>query len=106
MPINQFLMKRIPFDPVRDFAPISLVIESDGLLIVNSDVPAKTLPELIALVKTAQLSVATAGAGTPSHLAAELFKQAVGGNLAIVHYRGAAPSLTDVMSGAASMSFA
>ncbi len=104
--INQFLMKKIPYDTVRDFAPAALVIESDGLLIVNNGLPARTLRELIVLAKASQLSVASAGAGTPSHLAGELFKQAVGGNLAIVHYRGAAPSLTDVMSGVASMSFA
>ena len=94
--INQFLMKNVPYDTVRDFSPVSLVIESDGLLIVNNDLPAKAQ----------QLSAASAGVGTPSHLAAELFKQAIGDRLAIVHYRGAAPSLTDVMSGVASMSFA
>jgi tripartite-type tricarboxylate transporter receptor subunit TctC len=104
--INQFLMKKLPYDTARDFAPISLVIESDGVLVVNNDLPAKTLPELITLAKTVQLSVASAGVGTISHLAGERFKQAVGGNLAIVHYRGASPSLTDVMSGVASMSFA
>jgi tripartite-type tricarboxylate transporter receptor subunit TctC len=104
--INQFLMKGIPYDTASDFAPISLVIESDGVLVANNDLPARTLPELITLAKTGQLSLATAGVGTTSHLAGELFKQKVGANLAIVHYRGAAPSVTDVMSGVTSMSFA
>lgn len=104
--INQYLMKKIPYDTVRDFAPISLVIETDGLLVVNNDLPARTLPELIALATTGQLSAASAGVGTTSHLAGEQFKRLVGGKLAIAHYRGAAPSLVDVVSGVASMSFA
>jgi tripartite-type tricarboxylate transporter receptor subunit TctC len=104
--INPFLFKRIPYDAERDFAPVALVIESDGLLVVNNDLPARTLPELMALARTRPLSVATAGVGTTSHLAAERFKQMIGDNLAIVHYRGAAPSLTDVMSGVAALSFA
>lgn len=104
--INQFVMKKMPFDAARDFAPIALVVESDGLLAVNNDLPAKTLPELIALAKTSKLSIATAGIGSPSHLAGEMFKQRVGADIAIVHYRGAVPSLTDVVSGVVSMSFA
>ena len=104
--INQFLMKKMPYDTAKDFAPVSMVVETDGLLVINNDLPAKNLTELIALAKTTPLSVATAGIGSPSHLAGELFKQSTGGNIAIAHYRGAAPALTDVMSGVASMSFA
>lgn len=104
--INQFLMNRMPYDTTRDFAPISLVVASDGLLVVNNDLPAKSLAELMALAKSRELSVATAGLGSPSHLAGEMFKREIGANLTIVHYRGAVPSLTDVISGVTSMSFA
>lgn len=103
--INAFLMKKISFDPVKDFAPVSLVAETDGLLCVNTGLPVRTLADLIKLAQTSPLTAATAGLGTPSHLAAELLRQKIGGNIAIAHYRGAAPSITDLMSGVASLTF-
>ncbi len=103
--INAFLVKRMPFDPVRDFAPVALVFETDGVLCVSRDSPIRSLDDLVKLAGTKPLTVTTAGLGTPSHLAGELLRQKVGPNIAIAHYRGAAPSLTDIMSGVATMTF-
>jgi tripartite-type tricarboxylate transporter receptor subunit TctC len=106
--VNPHLVKNMPYDALRDFAPIAHVLEAEGLLVVNPAVPAKTIPELIALLKAqpGKLSYASAGVGTASHLAGELFKGMAGVDMTHVPYKGNAPAITDVMGGQAQMIFA
>ena len=101
------LYKKLPYDIVKDFAPISLAATSTYVLVLNPSVPAKTLPELIALLKSrpGQLNYASAGKGTPLHLAAELFKSKTGTDIVHVPYGGDTPALNDLMAGTVQISF-
>jgi tripartite-type tricarboxylate transporter receptor subunit TctC len=105
---NAALYSKLPFDPVRDFAPVGLVATQPNILVVNPNVPAQSVAELIALAKAkpGQLNYASSGAGAAAHLAGQLFKTAA--NIDIVHvpYKGAQPALTDVMAGQVQMMFA
>jgi len=106
--VNQHLVKAMPYDALKDFVPIAHVLDAEGLLVVNPSVPAKTVPELIALLKSqpGKLSYASAGVGTASHLSGELFKNMAGVDMTHVPYKGNAPAITDVMGGQAQMIFA
>jgi tripartite-type tricarboxylate transporter receptor subunit TctC len=106
--VNVHLFKNMPFDPVRDFVPIAHVLDAEGLLVVHTDVPAKTVPELIALAKASpgKLSYASGGLGTTSHLAGELFKSLAKVDLVHVPYKGNAPAITDLVGGRTTMAFA
>jgi tripartite-type tricarboxylate transporter receptor subunit TctC len=99
---------RLAYDPVKDFAPISQVFIAANVLVVHNDVPAKTLPELIALarVEPGKLTYAHAGAGTSQHLAAELLKSMTGIDIQPVAYRGTTALLPDLLAGRVTMSFA
>ena len=101
------LYKKLPYDIVKDFAPISLAATSTYVLVLNPSVPATTLPELIALLKAkpGQLNYASAGKGTPLHLAAELFKSKTGTDIVHVPYGGDTPALNDLMAGTVQLSF-
>ena len=101
---NVTLYRDLPFDPVKDFAPISLLAEVPNLLQINPAnprTPARTLAELIALAKArpGELNFASQGNGTTSHLAAELLKQRAGIDVAHVPYKGTAPALNDLLAG-------
>ncbi len=106
--VNQHLVKSMPYVALKDFVPIAHVLDAEGLLVVNPAVAARTVPELIALLKSqpGKLSYASAGVGTASHLAGELFKNMAGVDMAHVPYKGNAPAITDVMGGQAHMIFA
>lgn len=99
--INPTLYKKLPYDPVKDFAPIGLIGAVPLLVVVNGDVPAKNIAELIALSKTqgANLSYGSAGNGSPQHLGVEMFKSQTGANLTHVPYRGSSPALADLLGG-------
>jgi tripartite-type tricarboxylate transporter receptor subunit TctC len=99
--INASLYKSLPYDPVGDFAPISLVAAIPLVIIVHPSVPASSVPELIQLLKTKPggFSYASAGVGSPHHLAAEMFKSMTGVDVKHVPYRGSAPALSDVVGG-------
>lgn len=105
---NAALYGKLPFDPVRDFAPVGLVATQANILVVNPQVPAQSVAELVALAraKPGQLNFASSGAGAAAHLAGQLFKTAAG--IAIVHvpYKGAQPALTDLMGGQVQLMFA
>jgi tripartite-type tricarboxylate transporter receptor subunit TctC len=94
--INPLVYPDLPFDPDRDFVPASLVARLPNLLVVNPDIPAKTVPELIDYLKKDPDSVTygSAGNGTSQHLAAELFKQRTGTAMTHVPYKGAAEIMT------------
>jgi tripartite-type tricarboxylate transporter receptor subunit TctC len=93
------LFPKLVFDPKKDFVPISTVATVPFVVVVNPQVPAKNMQELIALAKSkpGQLNYGSAGNGTNSHLAAELFKQQTGVNITHVPYKGAAAAMTDLM---------
>jgi tripartite-type tricarboxylate transporter receptor subunit TctC len=99
--LNSVLFKKVPYDPIRDFAPITLAATAPNILIVNTSLPVRTLAELIALArqKPGQLSYGTPGVGTSPHMAMELLKSMAGIDLQHVPYKGTAPALTDVMGG-------
>jgi tripartite-type tricarboxylate transporter receptor subunit TctC len=102
---NQAVYKSTGFDPVADFEPVGRVSEIGLVAVVNNQVPARSLQELVALLKAdpRRITAATAGRGTTSHLAAELFKLATGADLTMVHYRGGAAAIVDVVSGQVQM---
>lgn len=99
--INATLYRRMPYDPVTSFAPISLLVRVPNVLVVTPSLPATSVPELIALLKAEPgvHSYASAGNGTPSHLSAELLKSMVGVDMVHVPYKGAGPALVDVIAG-------
>ena len=106
--VNVSLFSKLPYDPLRDFAPIALAVDAEGLLAVHPSVPAQNVPELIALAraKPGALSYASAGAGTASHLAGELFKTMTRVDMVHVPYKGNVPAITDLLAGQTSLIFA
>jgi len=106
--LNSVLYKKVPYDPVKDFAPITIAATAPNILIVNPNVPAKTVAELIALArqKPGALSYGTPGIGTSPHLCMELLKYMAGIDMQHVPYRGTAAAVTDVMSGQIQAAFA
>ena len=99
--------KRLPYDPVKDFAPVSLVFNLPLYLVVHPDLPANNVRELIAYGKAnpGKLSFASIGAGSTVHLAGEMFKKMAGIEMVHVPYKGSAPALTDIMAGRVSLMF-
>jgi tripartite-type tricarboxylate transporter receptor subunit TctC len=106
--VNVSLFKRLPYDPVKDFAPVALVLEADGLLVLHPSVPARSVKELIALAKgrPAQIAYASAGNGTAGHLAGELFKTMAQVDMVHIPYKGNVPAITDLIGGQTSLLFA
>jgi tripartite-type tricarboxylate transporter receptor subunit TctC len=105
--INPWLYPNVPFNVERDFAPITLAGSTPNLLVVHPSIPVRTVKELVALAKSrpGQLTIAAAGLGTPSHLAAELLKQSARIDLLVVQYKGTGASLNDLIGGQVAMSF-
>ncbi|MFZ4285676.1 tripartite tricarboxylate transporter substrate binding protein [Variovorax sp. HJSM1_2] len=105
--INPALTPKMPYDTLKDLAPIGMVVTSQHVLVVNNAFPAKNLNELLTVLrsKPGQFSYGSAGSGSTFHIAAELFKSAA--NVAVVHipYRGGGPALVDTIGGQVQMSF-
>ena len=99
--LNPLLYKKLSYDPVRDFRMLALVTEVPVVLCVNPSVPAKTIAELVAYARQnpGKLNFGSSGTGSFTHLAGEMFKEMAGIEMTHVAYKGAAPALTDVMSG-------
>jgi tripartite-type tricarboxylate transporter receptor subunit TctC len=99
--VNPSLNAKLPYDPQKDFAPVALVARSFNIVVVNPKSPFKSISDLIAAAKADpdKLSYGTFGIGTSAHMAGELFKNMAKVNLTTVHYKGAAPALTDLISG-------
>lgn len=95
------LRKNLPYDPIKDFAPISRVATASNVLVVNNALPAKNVAELIRLAKEkpGQLNYASAGIGTPAHLAGEMLNLMADIKVVHVPYKGASPALFDVIAG-------
>lgn len=107
MSINPSLYKKLRYDPVKDFAPVSLMATTMNVLIVNPEVPAKNLAELVQLAKSrpGELSYGSAGNGSSNHLSGELFKSIAGLQISHVPYRGSAPAMIDLLGGRIPMMF-
>jgi tripartite-type tricarboxylate transporter receptor subunit TctC len=105
--INATLIPGLPYDFARDFAPVTMIAIITSILVVNPAVPARSVQELIALAKAkpGELSYASTGNGTPTHLAAEMFKSMAGVNLVHVPYKGGAPAAVDLLAGQVQLSF-
>ena len=105
--INPSLYKKMPYDHIKDFVPISRVANVPNLLVANPSQPFKTVPELIAYAKANPdtLTFASSGNGTSIHLAGELFKVLTGVKMQHVPYKGSAPALADLMAGQTSIMF-
>jgi tripartite-type tricarboxylate transporter receptor subunit TctC len=98
---NPFIYKTMPFDPLKDLAPVAPIAEGPQMLAVHDSVPARTLQELIALAKASpgKLNYASAGPGSTAHLGAHLFARAAGIDIVHVPYRGIAPAANDLLAG-------
>src|SRR5215203_1096231 len=101
MVINPLLSKKLTYDPVKDFAPVSMVVIVPQLLVINPQLPVKNVRELIALAKAkpGYLNAGSSGVGTPNHFGTELLKWLAGVDLVHVPYKGGAPAITDLIGG-------
>ncbi len=106
--VNVSIFRKLAYDPIRDFVPVALIMEAEGLLVLHPSVPVKSVKELIALAKArpGQIAYASAGHGTASHLAGELFKSMAKVDMVHVPYKGNVPALTDLIAGQTSLLFA
>ncbi len=106
--VNPYLMKNMPYDPLKDFEPVAYVLDAEGLVVVNPAIPVKNVNELIAYVKVrpGQVSYGSGGMGTTSHLAGELFKSLAKVDMTHIPYKGNAPAITDLIGGQTQVMFA
>jgi len=105
--INVSLMRKMPYDPVKDFAPISLIASMPNLLVVHPSLPVQTIKDLVALAKSKPgvINYASSGSGSPGHLAAAYFNKVAHIDMVHIPYKGASPALADVVAGQASLYF-
>jgi tripartite-type tricarboxylate transporter receptor subunit TctC len=99
MAVGPAMYKSLPYDPTKDFAPMALIGLVPFVLVVNSSLPVKTIPELIKYAKTNKLNYGSGGAGSPHHIYAEMFKGMTGIEMAHVPYKGSADAIRDVAAG-------
>ncbi|HKU69229.1 MAG TPA: tripartite tricarboxylate transporter substrate binding protein [Burkholderiales bacterium] len=99
--INSALYKKVPYDPVHDFAPITELISSPSIIVVHPSVPAKTIKELIAFARSrpGQINYASAGAGTYPHMTMELFQSMAKVKMVHIPYKGTGPAMIDMLAG-------
>ena len=100
-----FEAERLKFDPQKELAPVALVAKESPVLMVNSSLNVKTLPELIALAKTSRITYGTPGVGTAMHLTGELMKQVTGAPMVHIPYRGQGAAFADLLGGTISVVF-
>jgi tripartite-type tricarboxylate transporter receptor subunit TctC len=102
------LQRKLPYDPLKDFAPITMVAAAPGLLVVNPAVPVRTVKDLVALAraKPGQINYASPGIGTSPHFAGALFNLMAGVDMVHIPYKGAGPAVTDLVAGQVQLSFA
>ena len=99
--MNPFIFAKMSFDTQKDFAPVAMLATTPFYVVVNNNLPVKSIPELVAYAKAnpGKLSYATPGIGTPHHLGTELFKSMTGTYMVHIPYKGSIPALTDVIGG-------
>ena len=105
--VNPALGSKLPYDPERDFTPISLLVINPQILVVHPSLPVRSVKELVALAKSkpGQINYASPGNGTPNHLGMELLKSMTGINMVHVPYKGTVPAVTDILAGHVSLMF-
>jgi tripartite-type tricarboxylate transporter receptor subunit TctC len=105
--INPSLYKKLPYDPLRDFTPVTQLNSQPNIVVVNPTLPATSVKDLIAMAKTkrGELTFASPGAGSAPHLSAELFQRMAGVQMIHVPYKGIPPAVTDVLGGRVTMLF-
>lgn len=105
--INSAVQKSLPYDAVKDFAPVTVVASTPNIIVVHPSVPAKTLNELLALAKAqpGKINFGSTSSGGSPHMSAELLKMMAGVDMAHVPYKGAAPMLTDLIGGQIQVGF-
>ena len=105
--INPALYPKLPYDPVRDFRHVALLIQVPNVLVVSSDLPVKSVRELIAYAKErpGKLDFASGSTGSTGHLAGELFKQLTGTYMVHIPYKGSAPAVSDLLAGRVQLMF-
>jgi tripartite-type tricarboxylate transporter receptor subunit TctC len=105
--VNLSLYSKLPYEPFRDFVPIAMGATSPNMIVVHPALPARNVKELVALAKSrpGQITFATPGPGTPTHLAGELFRTRAGISILQVHYKGAGPLMVDQIGGHVTVSF-
>ena len=105
--INPSVRKNLPFDAVRDFAPVTLITDAPNFLVVHPSLPVKSVKELIALARArpGQITYASSGAGTSTHLSGELFKSLARIDIVHVPYKGGGPAVIDLVGGHVQMMF-
>jgi tripartite-type tricarboxylate transporter receptor subunit TctC len=104
--VNKSLLKSMPYDTLKDFAPVAFVLEADGLLVVNPEVKVANVRELAELAKREPLTYGSGGLGTTSHLAGELFNKLAGVKMTHIPYKGNSPAITDLLGARTTMMFA
>ena len=104
--INPSLYNKLPFDPIKDFAPITQAVDSTNILSLHPSVPAGSVKELIALAKTKPLNFGSSGVGGTGHLAGELFNTMAGVKMTHVPYKGGGPAMIDLVGGQVQLVFA
>ena len=102
--INPSLYSKMPYDAIKDFAPITLIASVPNIFISHPSVPVRTIKELVALAKKEKIVYASSGTGTPQHLSVELFKTMAGIDMVHVPYKGASPAVLAVLGGEAPLS--
>ena len=105
--INPALYKNLPYDPVRDFRHVALLVQVPNVLVVNNDLPARSVADLVALAKRqpGKLDFASGSTGSTGHLAGELFKQLTGTYMVHIPYKGSAPAVADLLAGRVALMF-
>ena len=105
--INPTLYSKLPYDPIKDFAPVTLITSVPNVLVVHPSLPVKTVKDLIALAKArpGQLNFASGSTGSAGHLAGELFNSMAGVQMTHIPYKGAAPAVIDLIAGHVSLMF-
>jgi len=104
--INPSLYAKLPFDPVKDLAPVTRAVDSTNVLVLHPSVPAKSVKELIALAKAKPLNCGSSGVGGAGHLALELFNLQAGTRITHVPYKGGGPAMIDLLGGNIQLIFA
>jgi tripartite-type tricarboxylate transporter receptor subunit TctC len=105
--INPALYPKFPYDPVRDFSHVALIVQVPNVLVVNNDVPARNISEFIALLKAnpGKFDFASGSTGSTGHLAGELFKQMTGTYMVHIPYKGSSPAVLDLLAGRVQLMF-
>ena len=105
--INPALYPKLPYDPVRDFRHVALLVQVPNVLVVNNDLAARSVPELVRLAKASpgKLDFGSGSTGSTGHLAGELFKQLTGTYMVHIPYKGSAPAVADLLAGRVQLMF-